>query len=189
MARLVLASQSPRRRELLSQLGLALDVRPAHADESLRPGERPRDYVLRVAREKAEAALAAARSGKPLAPVKVGAGNFSPEDTGPFSRSTPFVPKIGEAQGLLADAFAAKAGQALPRVYDTPAGPVVAVVKERETPDPKAFDAQREAIESRLRNRKESAVQAAWLRELRAGAKVETNPQLLAAVSSGRGVE
>jgi hypothetical protein len=65
----------------------------------------------------------------------------------------------------------------------------VAVVKERETPDPKAFDAQREAIVSRLRNRKESAVQAAWLRELRAGAKVETNPQLLAAVSSGRGVE
>jgi septum formation protein len=55
VARLVLASQSPRRRELLSQLGLALDVRPAHADESLRPGERPRDYVLRVAREKARA--------------------------------------------------------------------------------------------------------------------------------------
>ncbi len=52
-ARLVLASQSPRRRELLAQLGLALEVRPAHADESVRPGEPPRDYVLRVAREKA----------------------------------------------------------------------------------------------------------------------------------------
>lgn len=53
--RLVLASQSPRRRELLEQLGLALDVRPAHTDESVRPGEAPRDYVLRVAREKARA--------------------------------------------------------------------------------------------------------------------------------------
>jgi nucleoside triphosphate pyrophosphatase len=53
--RLVLASQSPRRRELLAQLGLALDVRPAHADESTLPGEAPRDYVLRVAREKARA--------------------------------------------------------------------------------------------------------------------------------------
>ncbi|HEX9241237.1 MAG TPA: Maf family protein [Anaeromyxobacter sp.] len=53
--RLVLASQSPRRRELLSQLGLALDVRPAHADEAVHPGEPPRDYVLRVAREKARA--------------------------------------------------------------------------------------------------------------------------------------
>ena len=53
--RLVLASQSPRRRELLGQLGLALEVRPAHADESVAPGEAPRDYVLRVARDKARA--------------------------------------------------------------------------------------------------------------------------------------
>jgi septum formation protein len=53
--RLVLASQSPRRRELLAQLGLALDVRPSAADEAVHPGEPPRDYVLRVAREKARA--------------------------------------------------------------------------------------------------------------------------------------
>ncbi len=51
--RLVLASQSPRRRELLSQLGVALEVRPADADEAVLPGEAARDYVLRVAREKA----------------------------------------------------------------------------------------------------------------------------------------
>jgi septum formation protein len=53
--RLVLASQSPRRRELLGQLGLILDVRPANADEAVRPGEPPADYVLRVARDKARA--------------------------------------------------------------------------------------------------------------------------------------
>ncbi len=53
--RLVLASQSPRRRELLVQLGIALEVRPAAADESVLPGEVPRAYVLRVAREKARA--------------------------------------------------------------------------------------------------------------------------------------
>jgi septum formation protein len=53
--RLVLASQSPRRRELLGQLGLALEVRPAHADETPAPGEAPHAYVLRVAREKARA--------------------------------------------------------------------------------------------------------------------------------------
>jgi septum formation protein len=52
---LVLASQSPRRRELLGQLGLALEVRPAHTDESVARGESPRDYVLRVARDKARA--------------------------------------------------------------------------------------------------------------------------------------
>ncbi len=53
--RLVLASQSPRRRELLVQPGLDAEVRPAHADEATSPGEAPRAYVLRVARDKARA--------------------------------------------------------------------------------------------------------------------------------------
>jgi len=52
---LTLASQSPRRRELLGQLGLALDVRPADVDETPRPGEEARAYVLRVAQAKARA--------------------------------------------------------------------------------------------------------------------------------------
>lgn len=55
VAPLVLASQSPRRRSLLSELGLALEVRPAHTDEAVRSGEVPRAYVARVAREKARA--------------------------------------------------------------------------------------------------------------------------------------
>jgi septum formation protein len=53
--RLVLASQSPRRRELLAQLGLALEVRPAGTDETQHPGESPESYVRRVAAEKAAA--------------------------------------------------------------------------------------------------------------------------------------
>jgi septum formation protein len=52
---LVLASASPRRRELLSGLGVAFTVRPVDLDETPRPGEEPRDYVLRLAREKAAA--------------------------------------------------------------------------------------------------------------------------------------
>jgi septum formation protein len=52
---LTLASASPRRRELLEQLGFVLDVRPADTDESVLPGEAPRDYVIRVAQEKARA--------------------------------------------------------------------------------------------------------------------------------------
>jgi septum formation protein len=53
--RFVLASRSPRRRELLAQVGLAPEVRPAGTDEAVRPGEAAPDYVLRVAREKARA--------------------------------------------------------------------------------------------------------------------------------------
>jgi len=146
----------------------------------------PRDQQQRVF-ERAQAALDAAKAGRPLAAVKVGTQTAAPEDTGPFVRSSPFVPKVGEAQGLLADAFAAKAGQVLPRIYDTPSGPVVAVVKLRESPDAKAFDAQREAVATRLRNRKESQVQGAWLKALRADAKIETNSGLLAAAANARG--
>lgn len=50
--RLVLASASPRRADLLAQLGLRFEVRPAGVDETARPGEAPRDLALRLARDK-----------------------------------------------------------------------------------------------------------------------------------------
>jgi septum formation protein len=52
---LVLASGSPRRRELLSGLGLTFTVRPADLDESILPGEAPEQHVQRLAQEKAAA--------------------------------------------------------------------------------------------------------------------------------------
>src|SRR5665213_1966689 len=51
---LVLASASPRRRELLTQAGFAFEVLPAHIPEDPREGEDPIAYVTRLAREKAE---------------------------------------------------------------------------------------------------------------------------------------
>jgi septum formation protein len=50
---LVLASASPRRAELLTLAGFRFVVDPADVDETERPGEKPDDYVLRVARDKA----------------------------------------------------------------------------------------------------------------------------------------
>src|SRR2546425_1497810 len=50
---LILASQSPRRRELLSILGLPFTVVPASIDEIPLPGETPETFVVRAAREKA----------------------------------------------------------------------------------------------------------------------------------------
>jgi nucleoside triphosphate pyrophosphatase len=52
---LVLASASPRRRELLAQAGYAFKVHPAHIAEEPLAGEDPIAYVVRLAREKAEA--------------------------------------------------------------------------------------------------------------------------------------
>lgn len=54
--RLILGSASPRRQELLAQIGLRPDaLRPADIDETPQKAETPRDYVRRMALEKAEA--------------------------------------------------------------------------------------------------------------------------------------
>ncbi|MBS1789769.1 MAG: septum formation inhibitor Maf [Acidobacteria bacterium] len=55
---LVLASGSPRRLELLRAAGIDFTVRVADVDEKVLPGELPRDYVVRLSREKARAVAA-----------------------------------------------------------------------------------------------------------------------------------
>jgi len=54
--RLLLASASPRRRELLDRAGIPCDVAPVDIAERRAPGEPPHDYVRRLAREKAQTA-------------------------------------------------------------------------------------------------------------------------------------
>lgn len=51
---MILASQSPRRRELLQDAGFDLEIVPADIDETRLPGEKPVELVLRLATEKAE---------------------------------------------------------------------------------------------------------------------------------------
>ncbi len=152
------------------------------------------ERARRLAGERASAALDAARKGRALAEqfppddpkaarkaARVGGMAVAAEETGPFGRGSPSVPKLGDVPELRAAAFAARKGDVLPKVYDTPQGPLVAVVQLRETPDPAAFEAQRSAIESRLRSRKESQVEAAWLKSLRDGARIETNATFVTA--------
>lgn len=67
---LYLASQSPRRRELLQQIGVQHAVIPANVPEQPAPGERAQDYVQRLAREKAAAGFSELqRLQMPVAPV------------------------------------------------------------------------------------------------------------------------
>ncbi len=53
--RVILASASPRRRELLSLIGIAHEVRPADVDETIQENEAPAVYAERLARAKAAA--------------------------------------------------------------------------------------------------------------------------------------
>jgi septum formation protein len=63
-----LASRSPRRRELLSQIGVHHEVVVSDVDEDPRPGEAPAEYVIRLALEKAQTAHDAL-AGRPQLPV------------------------------------------------------------------------------------------------------------------------
>ncbi len=151
------------------------------------------ERARKLAAERAYAALDAARHGRSLAdlfpgenakgakPVRIGGTVVATDETGEFGRGNPAIPKIGDAPEVRAAAFAARAGDVLPKVYDTPQGPLVAVVKLRQTPDPSSFEAKRAELESRLRNRKEAQVEAAWLKSLREGASIETNKTLASA--------
>ncbi len=64
--RLVLASASPRRRELLRQLGVDFTQRALDLPEQATPDEKPRAYVERLARAKAEQGWQKLRTGQPL---------------------------------------------------------------------------------------------------------------------------
>lgn len=65
-----LASRSPRRGELLGQIGVTFEVLPSDVDESVLPDEAPEHYVLRLAREKAQVCVRRLQEqGLPLRPV------------------------------------------------------------------------------------------------------------------------
>ena len=69
-----LASASPRRRDLLTQAGYTFEIVPADVPEDLHPGEQPIAYVLRLAREKANAVAASSAfhklaAGSPAPPL------------------------------------------------------------------------------------------------------------------------
>ncbi|MCV6591058.1 MAG: Maf-like protein [Marinobacterium sp.] len=65
MVDLTLASASPRRKELLQQIGVCARALPVDLDESVLPGEHPREFVARLAREKAEAGFQQAGDVRP----------------------------------------------------------------------------------------------------------------------------
>jgi peptidyl-prolyl cis-trans isomerase D len=176
--------------EVVPARQVSLDAaRPEIARELL-----AKERAGKLLREKAQAALDAARKGKPLAEqfpktdkqVKIGGAPVVAEDAGPFAPSAASLPGVGAVPALAAAAAAASTGEVLPQVYDTPAGPVIAVVKLRERPDDSAFEAQRGQLTAQLRRQKEGEARVAWLQELRSGSRVEENRALLGVASAAQ---
>ncbi|THB71926.1 MAG: septum formation inhibitor Maf [Gammaproteobacteria bacterium] len=63
--KIYLASKSPRRKELLQQIGVDFDIISAEIDETPHLGEMPEDFVLRMAIQKAQAGYAASTKKRP----------------------------------------------------------------------------------------------------------------------------
>ena len=92
-----LASASPRRRELLASIGVAVEIAPVDIDETPHPGEAARDYVARLARAKAVAG----------AEAETGSESRSRRETGldlPVLGSDTSVVRDGEILGKPVDA-------------------------------------------------------------------------------------
>jgi septum formation protein len=87
---LILASVSPRRRELLTQAGYTFTVESADVDESPRAGEDPSAYVLRLAVEKAQAVFARHR-GKIDHNQDVGAPSMTALSSWVGSKNDPLI--------------------------------------------------------------------------------------------------
>jgi peptidyl-prolyl cis-trans isomerase D len=162
------------------------EVRDAIAREILEE-----EGARRLADRRAREALAQLKPGRTLAdlfpasPPKgakvptLGGDPLRVEDTGLFSRSGDFVPRVGAAPALAAAAFAATSAGQLLGVQETPPGPVLAQVKERRRPDAARYAAERDEVASQLRARRQAQLEQAWVKGLRDGAKIKVNDALL----------
>jgi septum formation protein len=97
--RLVLASASPRRSELLAAAGYTFETMPTDVDERVQPGERPRDYVRRLALEKSAAPLQALTCQAGVA----GSGSGRPSDADRTEGATTDVLVIGADTAVIVD--------------------------------------------------------------------------------------
>jgi peptidyl-prolyl cis-trans isomerase D len=147
------------------------------------------DRATALVAERSRAALAALQGGRSLTAlfpaeasgrpvVKLGGLTVAADSTGLFGGEAAYLPKLGNVPGLAAAALSGTVGRPLPATYASVQGPVVAVVEKREQPDASRFEAQKADVATRLRNRRESQVQAAWVKQLREASKVEVNPAL-----------
>jgi len=100
--RLVLASASPRRAELLRAAGYAFEIVIADVDESIRPGEAPAMYVRRLAAEKSAAAQARARATAKAVPALQATHDGPPEGGHYVQRVEPII--LGADTTVVVDA-------------------------------------------------------------------------------------
>lgn len=114
--RLILASGSPRRRDLLASLGLRFEIRVPEIDETPLEGESPEEYVLRLARRKADqpAGPGMVTLAADTTVVHRGAIIGKPEDPGDARRILAIL--AGEIHTVLTAVAVQQTGDDAPRI-------------------------------------------------------------------------
>ena len=128
--------------------------------------------------------VAAVLTASPSSDAKVNAllkpYGVTVKSTGLFSRESPYLPGIGEARDLSADAFAKKspidpAQGGKPKKYDSAAWAMVAVISETQKPDISKLDSERETLVNQMLQRKQRGLEEEWMKKLNAKAKIDMN--------------
>lgn len=106
------------------------------------------------------------------------------KSTGLVSRTSKYLPGVGEAGDVLADAFAEKSpiDPALggkPKKYSTAGWVMIAVVSETQKPDLAKLDAEKVQIRTQLESKKERELQSAYLKQASDKAKIVKNPAVV----------
>jgi len=106
------------------------------------------------------------------------------KSTGLISRTTRFIPGIGEAHDLMADAFNARSpidpkdgGRA--KKYNSASWWLVAVVSEAEKADLSKLQGERDKLMTQVALRKQRDLEDSWMKKIREKAKIETNPDVV----------
>jgi len=133
----------------------------------------------KLAKEKADVLLARVKETKDLAAVAA-QEHLKVEETGPFTRQSGYIPKIGTLPDLKKAAFRLTTEDpVVPQTYLWGGNAVVAVLKERIAPNQQDFEKQKETIRTELLKRRQEAAVEELLRYLKKRATITYNQDAL----------
>jgi peptidyl-prolyl cis-trans isomerase D len=134
------------------------------------------------ARERAEALRKTVAEKKSIDEVAA-AEKLTVEETGPFTRSGDYVPRIGSAPGLKKEAFAlTKENPVCAQAYVLGNDAYVVALKEHDPADMSAFDAKKAEFVKRNADAQRQAALEALLKELKQRAKIQINAAAMAGI-------
>lgn len=131
------------------------------------------EQASKLAMQRGEKVLAQLKEKKDISAV-ANEENLSVEETGPISRSGPYVASLGNQPELKEAAFRLTADDPVaPAVYDVSGDAIVARLDERTPADMTKFDAEKETLRERVRRRLQAAAVNRFINELRSNAQIE----------------